>query len=304
MTKHVAVIMGGWSSERDVSLVTGQAAVVALRRLGYQVSEVDATRDLTAQLQELKPDVAFNALHGRWGEDGCVQGIFEVLNIPYTHSGVMASAVAMDKPMAKKLFERAGIPCAAHKIVSHSELVAADPMPRPYVVKPINEGSSVGIEIIHEGDNQPSLPVDMDATTRQVMVEQYVPGRELACAVMGGRALGVIELRPQRGFYDYEAKYSDGVTDHLYPAPVPDDIYAKIEAWSILAHEELQCQGITRSDFRYDDTVNDPGDLYILEINTQPGMTPLSLVPEMAGHAGISFDELVQWMVEDASCPR
>jgi D-alanine-D-alanine ligase len=304
MTKHVAVILGGWSSERDVSLVTGQAVAVALRRLGYQVSEVDATRNLTTQLQEVKPDIAFNALHGRWGEDGCVQGIFEVLNIPYTHSGVMASAVAMDKPMAKKLFERAGIPCAVHKIVRHSELLAEDPLPRPYVVKPINEGSSVGVEIIREGDNQPSLPADMDAATRDVMVEQYVPGRELACAVMGGRALGVIELRPQRGFYDYEAKYSDGVTDHLYPAPVPDDIYAKVEAWSILAHEELQCQGITRSDFRYDDTVNDPGDLYMLEINTQPGMTPLSLVPEMAGHAGISFDDLVQWMVEDASCPR
>ena len=304
MTKHVAVIMGGWSAERDVSLVTGQAVADALKQRGYQVTEVDAGRNLAAQLQDLGPDIVFNALHGRWGEDGCVQGILEVLNTPYTHSGVMASAVAMDKPMAKKLFERVGIPCAAHKIVTYGELAAEDPMARPYVVKPINEGSSVGVEIVRDGDNQPSLPAEPGIEQRDVMVEQDVPGRELACAVMGGRALGVVELRPIRGFYDFEAKYSDGITEHFLPAPVPDGIYEKVRDWSALAHTELQCRGVTRVDFRYDDTAADPGDLYILEINTQPGMTPLSLVPEMAAHEGIDFADLVHWMVEDASCPR
>lgn len=303
MSKHVAVVMGGWSAERDVSLVTGHAVADALGRLNYRVTEIDADRNLTQQLRGAEPDVAFNALHGRWGEDGCVQGIFEVMNIPYTHSGVMASAVAMDKPMAKKLFERVGIPCADHKIVTHAELMQEDPLPRPYVVKPINEGSSVGVQIIQTGDNQP-VPVDPSFAGHDVMVEQYVPGRELACAVMGGKALGIIELRPQRGFYDYEAKYSDGITDHLLPAPLPDDVYVKAQEYAALAHTELQCRGITRVDFRYDDTNHDPGDLFMLEINTQPGMTPLSLVPEMAAYEGMDFDQLVNWMVEDASCPR
>jgi D-alanine-D-alanine ligase len=303
MTKNVAVVMGGWSAERDVSLVTGRAVAEALGRLDYRVTEIDADRDLAQQISAAAPDVAFNALHGRWGEDGCVQGIFEVLDVPYTHSGVMASSMAMDKPMAKKLFERAGIPCADHKIVTHKDLMREDPLPRPYVVKPINEGSSVGVQIIKAGDNQPQ-PVDPSFADHDVMVEQYIAGRELACGVMDGKPLEIIELRPQRGFYDYEAKYSDGITDHLLPAPLPEDVYARAQGYAALAHNELQCRGITRVDFRYDDTGGGPGDLFILEINTQPGMTPLSLVPEMAAYEGLDFEQLVHWMVEDASCPR
>jgi D-alanine-D-alanine ligase len=304
MSKHVAVVMGGWSSERDVSLVTGQAVASALRRLDYQVSDIDASTELAQQLKDVQPEVIFNALHGPWGEDGCVQGIFEVLNIPYTHSGVLASAVAMDKPMAKKVFRQVGIPCAEHKIVTYEELSQSDPLTRPYVAKPINEGSSVGVQIIQVGDNGPTRPVETADSACKVMIEQYVPGRELACGVIDGRALGITELIPKSGFYDYEAKYSDGLTDHVLPANLPEGIYAKAQEYAALAHNELQCRGISRVDFRYDDTLKDPGDLFILEINTQPGMTPLSLVPEMAAHDGMDFDALVDWMVEDASCLR
>ncbi|MEE8305908.1 MAG: D-alanine--D-alanine ligase, partial [Gammaproteobacteria bacterium] len=210
MSKHVAVVMGGWSSERDVSLVTGQAVASALRRLDYQVSDIDASTELAQQLKDVQPEVIFNALHGPWGEDGCVQGIFEVLNIPYTHSGVLASAVAMDKPMAKKVFRQVGIPCAEHKIVTYEELSQSDPLTRPYVAKPINEGSSVGVQIIQVGDNGPTRPVEAADSACRVMIEQYVPGRELACGVIDGRALAITELIPKSGFYDYEAKYSDG----------------------------------------------------------------------------------------------
>jgi D-alanine-D-alanine ligase len=304
MSKHVAVVMGGWSSEREVSLVTGQAVASALRRLDYQVSDIDASTDLAQQLKDVQPEVVFNALHGPWGEDGCVQGIFEVLNIPYTHSGVLASAMAMDKPMAKKVFRHVGIPCAEHKIVTYEELSQSDPLTRPYVAKPINEGSSVGVQIIQVGDNGPTRPVETADSACKVMIEQYVPGRELACGVIDGRALAITELIPKSGFYDYEAKYSDGLTDHVLPANLPEGIYAKAQEYAALAHNELQCRGISRVDFRYDDTTKDPGDLFILEINTQPGMTPLSLVPEMAAHDGMDFDALVDWMVEDASCLR
>jgi D-alanine-D-alanine ligase len=302
MSKHVAVIMGGWSAEREISLVTGEAVSKALRALDYTVTDVDATPDLAAELTSLKPDIVFNALHGRWGEDGCVQGLLEMLGIPYTHSGVLASALAMDKPMAKHVFEQCNIPCAPHVVTTYEALLQEEPMPRPYVVKPINEGSSVGVAIIEESDNGPTLP-DCALSSDNVMVEKYVPGRELACGVIGGRALDVVELRPKRGFYDFEAKYSDGITEHLMPAPLSDQLYQRVQAYSALAHDALQCKGISRADFRYDETLGDDG-LFILEVNTQPGMTPLSLVPEMAAHDGMDFETLVGWMTEDASCPR
>jgi D-alanine-D-alanine ligase len=306
MKAHVAVIKGGWSAEREVSLVSGGAAAKALANRGYKVTEIDAGRDLSRQLSELKPDVVFNALHGRWGEDGCIQGILEVLEIPYTHSGVMASAVAMNKPMAKRVCALAGVPVAEDKVVASKDLFSADPMPRPYVVKPLDEGSSVGVVILKPGDN--SFSPDVDGPWRQnaeVMVERYIAGREVTCAVIGDRATkGVTELRPKRGFYDYEAKYSDGVTEHLIPAPVPADVYERVRDLALTAHRALGCRGVSRSDFRYDDTEGGTGELILLEVNTQPGMTPLSLVPEMAAYEGMSFEDLVVWMVEDASCRR
>ena len=306
MKAHVAVIKGGWSAEREVSLVSGGAAAKALANRGYKVTEIDAGRDLSRQLSDLKPDVVFNALHGRWGEDGCIQGILEVLEIPYTHSGVMASAVAMNKPMAKRVCALAGVPVAEDKVVASKDLFRADPMPRPYVVKPLDEGSSVGVVILKPGDN--SFSPDVDGPWRQnaeVMVERYIAGREVTCAVIGDRATrGVTELRPKRGFYDYEAKYSDGVTEHLIPAPVPADVYERVRDLALAAHRALGCRGVSRSDFRYDDTEGGTGELILLEVNTQPGMTPLSLVPEMAAYEGMSFEDLVVWMVEDASCRR
>ena len=306
MKGHVAVIKGGWSAEREVSLVSGGAAAKALANRGYKVTEIDARRDLSRQLSNLKPDVVFNALHGRWGEDGCIQGILEVLEIPYTHSGVMASAVAMNKPMAKRICAAAGVPVAEDKVVASKDLFRADPMPRPYVVKPLDEGSSVGVVILKPGDN--SFSPDVDGPWRQnaeVMVERYIAGREVTCAVIGDRATkGVTELRPKRGFYDYEAKYSDGVTEHLIPAPVPADVYERVRDLALAAHRALGCRGVSRSDFRYDDTEGGTGELILLEVNTQPGMTPLSLVPEMAAYEGMSFEDLVVWMVEDASCRR
>lgn len=306
MKAHVAVIKGGWSAEREVSLVSGGAAAKALANRGYKVTEIDAGRDLSRQLSDLKPDVVFNALHGRWGEDGCIQGILEVLEIPYTHSGVMASAVAMNKPMAKRVCALAGVPVAEDKVVASKDLFRADPMPRPYVVKPLDEGSSVGVVILKPGDN--SFSPDVDGPWRQnaeVMVERYIAGREVTCAVIGDRATrGVTELRPKRGFYDYEAKYSDGVTEHLIPAPIPPDVYERVRDLALTAHKALGCRGVSRADFRYDDTEGGTGELILLEVNTQPGMTPLSLVPEMAAYEGMSFEDLVVWMVEDASCRR
>ncbi len=306
MKPHVAVIKGGWSAEREVSLVSGGAAAKALAARGYKVTEIDAGHDLPLKLAEVKPDVAFNALHGRWGEDGCVQGILEVLEIPYTHSGVMASAVAMNKPMAKRVCAAAGVPVAEDKVVASKDLFRADPLPRPFVVKPLDEGSSVGVVIMKRGDN--TFTPDMDGPWRQnaqVMVERYIAGRELTCTVIGDRATrGVTELRPKRGFYDYEAKYSDGVTEHLIPAPVPATVYEQVRDLALAAHRALGCRGVSRADFRYDDTEGGTGELILLEVNTQPGMTPLSLVPEMAAYEGISFEDLVVWMVEDASCRR
>jgi D-alanine-D-alanine ligase len=302
--KRVAVLMGGISAEREVSLVSGKAISEALTTLGYDTVTLDPGHGVKSWLSALdpNPDVVFNALHGRYGEDGCIQGMLELLAIPYTHSGVLASALAMDKPMAKRLFLDVGIPCAEHVIASRDDVLAGDVMPRPYVVKPLNEGSSVGVVIVTEESDGPGLSEQDWNFGDQVMVERYIPGRELTVAVMGDRALGVTELRTQGGFYDYKAKYTEGQTTHLVPAPLPDSIYQAALDHALAAHETLGCRGVTRADLRYDDTNGDPGSLYLLEINTQPGMTPLSLVPEAAAHAGISFPELVSWMVEDATC--
>jgi len=302
MGKQIAVLMGGWSAEREVSLVSGKACADALERRGYEVVRIDLQRDLSALMNVIKekPDVVFNALHGRWGEDGNVQGVLNILGIPYTHSGLLASALAMDKAMAKKLFESEGIPCPPGDVVSMERLRAGGVIEPPYVIKPVDEGSSVGVHIVDAGDND--LPLDDLAPDRPVLVEKYIEGRELTVSVMGDRALAVTELRPHQGFYDYSAKYTDGKTTHLCPAPVSDEVARKAMVYAVAAHRALGCRGVSRADFRYDDTERDPGDLFMLEVNTQPGMTPLSLVPEQAAHAGISFEDLIEWMVENAAC--
>jgi D-alanine-D-alanine ligase len=303
MSRHVAVLMGGWSSEREVSLVSGRAVAKALREAGYRATEVDAQRDMGDVLLKLKPDVVFNALHGRFGEDGKVQGLLEILGFPYTHSGVLASALAMDKPMAKRLFAEAGIPLAAGMVVSRAEFVETPPFPPPYVIKPLNEGSSVGVRIVMQGDNFDPADDRNWTAGDQVLVERYIPGREIQVAVMGERALGAIEIQPLGRFYDYEAKYTAGRARHLMPAPLDPTDYAEALRLGRLAHNALGCRGVTRSDLRFDDT-RGPGRFYMLEINTQPGMTPLSLVPEIAAHQGIGFVDLVRWLVEDAGCDR
>ncbi len=304
MSKHVAVLMGGWSVEREVSLVSGKACAEALRERGYQVSEIDVGRDVVKLLGNLDPhpDVVFNALHGRVGEDGCIQGVLNILGLPYTHSGLLASALAMDKPIAKRVFAGAGIPCPEGIVVDLKAISNGSVMDAPYVVKPVNEGSSVGVHVVLEGDNYPGIDPERWPFGNEVLVEPYIPGRELTVAVMGDRALGVTELRPHEGFYDYEAKYSDGKTTHLCPAPVSGEVMQKAMDYAVTAHRTLGCRGVSRADFRYDDTEGEPGRLYMLEINTQPGMTPLSLVPEQAAHAGIDFGALVSWMVEEARC--
>jgi len=300
MSKHVAVLMGGWSAEREVSLDSGRACADALREAGYTTSEIDVTRNLQALLDGLQPapNAVFNALHGRFGEDGTIQAILNVLGIPYTHSGLPASALAMDKPLAIALFTAKGIRCPQGRIMAASDIMHTHPLPRPYVLKPAREGSSVGVIIVNEGDNGPSLE---GWEFGDILVEPYVSGRELTVAVMGERALGVTELRPLQGFYDYEAKYTDGRTEHLCPAPVPDDVGTLAQEWAVLAHQALGCRGVSRADFRWDDSAGTEG-LYLLEVNTQPGMTALSLVPEQAAKVGMSFPELVNWMVENAAC--
>lgn len=304
MTKSVAVLMGGWSSEREVSLTSGAEIVKALDSPDYDVREIDVQRDMTDLLRQLDPapDVVFNALHGRYGEDGCVQGILECMGLRYTHSGVLASAIAMDKPMAKRLFELADIPCPPHQIVARADFEASRLMAPPLVIKPLNEGSSVGVQIVLDAEDMPDPEASAWEFGNQVMVEKYVPGRELTVGVMGDKALGVTEIRPRNGFYDYAAKYTEGKADHLLPAPVDEDIYQAALDYAVRAHRVLGCRGVSRADFRYDDTQGGPGELFLLEVNTQPGMTPLSLVPEAAAHAGIPFEELVRWMVENASC--
>ena len=300
MTKHVAVLMGGWSAEREVSLVSGAACANALKEAGYDVTPIDVQRDMGALMTRLypKPNAVFNALHGRYGEDGCVQGLLDILAIPYTHSGLLASAIAMDKPMAKRLFALAGIPVAEHVLASPDEVLTGDLLPRPYVVKPANEGSSVGVQIIRNGDNGPVINEGM-AGESQMMVEAFIPGRELTVAVKGGKALAVTEVKTDRGFYDYDAKYVDGGSTHEVPAIIDKTVEAEVMRLAEIAHEVLGCRGVSRADFRCDGER-----LVILEVNTQPGMTPTSLVPEQAAHLGISFPELVSWMVENAECDK
>lgn len=306
MTKHVAVLMGGWSVEREVSLSSGRDCAKALRSAGYQVSEVDVDRDISARLKDLKPDVAFNSLHGRVGEDGTIQGILEVLEIPYTHSGVLASALSMDKHQSKIIFKALGIPVTNHVIANRAEIARAHVMKPPYVVKPIAEGSSYGIFLVtadHAHPPQEILGEDW-LGGEELMVERFIPGRELTCAVMGDVALGVTEITTDLHFYNYEAKYEQGGSTHLLPAPVSAEIYENVQKMSLKAHVAMGCRGVTRTDFRFNDKAGQKGELVCLEINTQPGMTPTSLVPELAAHAGHSFEELVTWMVEDASCNR
>ncbi|MBF0305499.1 MAG: D-alanine--D-alanine ligase [Alphaproteobacteria bacterium] len=295
--KSVTVLMGGWSSEREVSLNSGAAVVAALREAGFAVRAVDLARGLAAFEAALdpRPDVVFNALHGSFGEDGRIQGLLDVLAIPYTHSGVLASAMAMDKAVARRLFAASGIPVAVGRVVSAAELAAGDPMPRPYVVKPINEGSSVGVQIVMADSPHPV------ATAPEMLVEEFVPGREITVAVMGERALGALEITSDRGFYDYTAKYAPGGSRHLMPAPLPEADYALALRLSIEAHRALGCRGVSRTDLRYDDTGPAPR-MVVLEVNTQPGMTGTSLVPDIAAWCGISFPELVTWMVENAKC--
>lgn len=306
MSQHVAVLMGGWSNEREVSLVSGAAVAKSLKAQGYKVTTIDLGRDMRQFLDALqpRPDVVFNALHGRYGEDGVVQGLLEILGLPYTHSGVLASALAMDKPVARRLFRDAGLNVAEGLVLTRDEVLAGDFMVPPYVIKPINEGSSVGVRIVHGGDNPPSFEKDAWPFGDQVLIERYIPGHEIQVAVMGDRALGAIEIRPKGEFYDYEAKYTAGKADHLMPAPLPPGPYEEALHVALTAHQTLGCRGVTRTDLRYDDTQDSAGKFYVLEVNTQPGMTPLSLVPEIAGHLGITFDQLVAMIVEDASCPR
>jgi D-alanine-D-alanine ligase len=298
MSKRVAVLMGGWSSEREVSLVSGAAVAKALGEAGYDARTIDVARDPADLLARLtpRPDVVFNALHGRWGEDGTIQGLLDLLAIPYTHSGLLASALAMHKPTAKLVFERAGIPVAEHAVTSREGLAAGDPMPRPYVIKPLNEGSSVGVRIIRNGDNLSPSAADW-AFGDAVMVERFIPGREFTVAVMGGRPLAVTEITTDRGFYDYDAKYAPGGSRHVVPAQVEPAVYDEAMALAGRAHRALGCRGVSRADLRYDGRR-----LYMLEVNTQPGMTPTSLVPEQAAYTGTSFPDLVVWMVENAEC--
>jgi D-alanine-D-alanine ligase len=302
MSKRVAVLMGGRSAEREVSLVTGAACAEGLSAKGYDVSRIDVGASLPALLAALepRPDAVFNALHGHFGEDGRVQGLLDLMGLPYTHSGLLASALAMDKPIAKRLFAAAGLRCPEGIVVRRDDLTKGDPMARPFVMKPPAEGSSVGVRIMRQGDN--IAPEDGWSFGQEVLVERYVPGRELTVAIMDGKALAVTELRPHNGFYDYEHKYTAGRTEHLVPAPVPPDVAKEAARMSVAAHVALGCRGVTRADLRYDDSKPGTAGLYLLEINTQPGMTPLSLVPEQAAYRGISFPDLVAWMVEHARC--
>jgi len=304
VAKDVAVLMGGWSAEREVSLRSGKACADALGRVGYRVSRIDVGRDVAAVLTEVRPDVALNVLHGRPGEDGTLQGVLEILGIPYTHSGVLASALAMQKDYAKIMFRAAGVPVAEDKVVSRFEAAKEHLLPRPYVIKPIAEGSSVGVFIVTEEHPHPPQELYRDDWTfgDKVMVERYIPGKELTCAVLGNRALDVIEIVPATRFYDYEAKYAAGGSRHVLPAQILPNVYQEVRRLALAAHNALGCRGVSRADFRYDD--RGTGNLVCLEVNTQPGMTETSLVPELAAYAGITFDELVRWMVEDASTNR
>jgi len=304
---HIAVLKGGLSAERDVSLRSGAAVAQALESEGYIVTQVDVGRDIATVLAALKPDACFNALHGKYGEDGCMQGVLETLQIPYTHSGVLASALAMHKERAKDAMKAAGVPVANALLVTRAVALADHVMPTPYVVKPIAEGSSVGVIIAGPHLNAPPSKIAEGGPLDEViMVERFVAGRELTCGVIGGEATGVIEIVPLKGltFYDYEAKYAPGGSKHVLPAEISPEIYASVRKYAVAAHEALGCRGVSRADFRYDDTPGGTGELVCLEVNTQPGMTATSLVPELAAHGGRSFGALVAWMIEDASCNR
>jgi D-alanine-D-alanine ligase len=304
--RHVAVLKGGWSAERPVSLVTGEGVAKALRGEGFKVTEIDVARDIADVLTALKPDVCFNALHGQWGEDGCVQGLLEIMGIPYTHSGVLASAVAMHKERAKAVFRAAGLPIVKDVVVSRHDVSKQTVIKPPFVIKPVNQGSSVGVFIIRPGDNRPPEQLTSPdwALGDEVMVEEFVPGRELTVAVMDGKPLAVTEIVAKTKFYDFEAKYAEGGSEHILPAKLPKQVYDDAMEISVRAHVALGCRGVSRTDLRYDDTKGEPGKLIVLETNTQPGMTPTSLAPEQAAFAGITYGALCRWMVEDASCDR
>ncbi|MFO0350607.1 MAG: D-alanine--D-alanine ligase [Alphaproteobacteria bacterium] len=304
--RHVAVLMGGWSAERPVSLVTGKGCAEALRAEGFRVTEIDVGRDIAEVLIQLKPDVCFNALHGQWGEDGCVQGLLEILNIPYTHSGVLASAVAMHKERTKAVYRSAGLPIVNDIVCSRHDVSRQTAIKPPFVIKPVNQGSSVGVFIIRPGDNRPPEQLTSPDWNLgdEVMVEEFVPGRELTVAVMDGKALAVTEIVPRTKFYDYDAKYAEGGSEHVVPAKLHPDAYQSAMDLAERAHAVLGCRGISRTDFRYDDTKGEPGRIILLETNTQPGMTPTSLAPEQAAYKGITYQALCRWLVEDASCAR
>ena len=300
---HVAVLMGGWSNERSVSLTSGNGVADALEKLGYQVSRVDMDRNVAQVLAGLRPDIVFNALHGVPGEDGSVQGMLDLMGIPYTHSGMVTSVIAIDKELTKQCLVPAGIPMPKGTILDSESLYAADPLPRPYVLKPLNEGSSVGVAIVTEGSNYGN-PIARDAEGPwqefdRLLAEPFIKGRELTVAVLGGKALCVTELKPESGFYDFNAKYTDGLTEHICPAEIPADIAQYMLDTALRAHQLLGCKGASRTDFRWDDTAGMDG-VFVLEINTQPGMTPTSLVPEQAHHVGISYEQLVDMIVKEA----
>jgi D-alanine-D-alanine ligase len=307
MSKHVAVLMGGLSSEREVSLRSGAACAQALEGEGFRVTRLDVGRDVAEKLSSLRPDVAFNALHGPMGEDGSIQGLLELLRIPYTHSGVLASALAMNKAMAKIVLKDAGVPVPSGRIVNRREAARSHALNPPYVLKPIAEGSSYGVFIVKEGAEAPpaELAADDWRFGETLLAETFIAGRELTCAVIGDRAMDVIDIRAaDGGWYDYEAKYTKGGSIHILPAELKGNIYQQIQQLALTAHKALGCRGVSRSDFRYDDRPGGTGELVALEVNTQPGMTETSLVPELAAHVGMTFGELVKWMVEDASCDR
>jgi len=304
---HVAVLMGGLSAEREVSLRSGAACAAALEGEGYRVTQIDVDRNLAARLREVSPDVCFNALHGKFGEDGCVQGLLECLGIPYTHSGVLSSALAMHKERAKDVMGPAGVPIADAEVVTRRDAMSRHVLTPPYVVKPVAEGSSVGVVIVEVGANGPPAKIgETGSPDDLLMVERYIPGRELTCAVIGDFVTDVIEIKPLKGleFYDYESKYAPGGSQHVLPADLSPDVYQLVRKYTVAACRALGCRGAARADFRYDDTTEGAGELICLEVNTQPGMTETSLVPELAQHAGWSFGELVRWLVEDASCNR
>lgn len=303
--KRIAVLLGGRSAEREVSLTSGKGCAAALREEGFDIVEIDPGDNLAGQLLDAKPDAVFNALHGRWGEDGSVQGLLELLRIPYTHSGILASALAMHKQRSKDVFRAAGLPVVNSFVVDRREAAERHLMEPPYVVKPVNEGSSVGVFIIRKGDNRPPQALGSDTWTlsNEMMVEEYVPGRELTVAVMGSKALAVTEITTNLEFYDYEAKYATGGSTHTLPAKIPDTVTEEALRLCERAHHALGCRGVSRTDLRYDDSKGKQR-LVLLETNTQPGMTPTSLVPEQAAFVGLSYRKLCRWIVEDASCDR